>query len=155
MSRSWQRAALWIFRAAPAAGLVLMAACSFQSDSDNRALIERYFSLAGANDLDGALKLYSDRFFTSTSRSEWRQVLNGLHERCGAIRAHTLSNWSQLNSFGSAAGSRSVLVYEVSYDRCRVAEAFTVFKPTDGTPAIVGHDIKVNGSSNTPGSETV
>jgi hypothetical protein len=142
-------------RALLAAALALSGACSFQSDQDNRALIERYFAAQSTGDMNGALKLYSDRFFANTSRSEWRQVLNSLHEHCGGIRSHTLSNWSQMNSFGTAAGSHSVLVYKVTYERCRVAESFTVFRPNNGTPAIVRHDIKIEGDSSPPKSETV
>jgi hypothetical protein len=137
-----------------AAGALLTQGCSFQSDADNRALIERYFTQLGAHDLDGALALYSQGFFATTPRRDWRRVLEDMSARCGAPRTHALTTWSQSTNFGTDSGSRSVLVYEVGYDRCRVVERFTVLRPRNGAAQIVSHDIRVNGRSDS-GAQSV
>jgi hypothetical protein len=127
----------------------VLVACSAGGDADNRAVVDRYFATLGAGDINAALGLYSETFFRATSRDDWARALHGMRDRCGGVRAHKLTRWSQsrLLFSGAASGSSSVLIYDVTYDSCRVTEAFTVFKPADGKPQIVSQNIKVRQQS--------
>jgi hypothetical protein len=122
-----------------------LAACSLEGDAENRAVVDRYYETFGAGDINGALGLYSERFYSATSRADWSRTLHGMRERCGAVRSHKLVNWSQSRQLfsGDDSGPRSTLVYDVTYDSCEVTEAFTVFKPEDGKPKIMSQSIKV------------
>jgi hypothetical protein len=116
------------------------AGCGFTEDRrEAEQLAEQYFAKAKAEDLDGVLALYSPRFFAATSRDRWRQVLEEQRSRCGTPQSHTLINWHVFSSFGSNAGVRTTLVYEVNYSSCRVAETLTIFKPSGSEIQIEGH----------------
>jgi len=43
------------------------------------------------------------------------------------------------SSFGTNAGTRTTLVYDVQYTRCLVSEKVIVFKPSGGKIQIQGH----------------
>jgi hypothetical protein len=125
--------------------LALLAACSLEGDAESRAVVDRYYASFGAGDINGVLGLYSDRFYSATPRADWSRTLHGMHDRCGAVRSHKLLNWSQSRQLFSDgdSGSRSTLVYDVTYDSCEVTEAFTISRPEDGTPKIMSQSIKV------------
>jgi hypothetical protein len=121
-----------------------LSACSLDGDAENRAVVDRYYASFGAGDINAVLGLYSERFYSATSRADWSRTLHGMRDRCGAVRAHKLLNWSQSRQlFSGDSGSRSTLVYDVTYDSCEVTEAFTVFKPEDGIPKIMSQSIRV------------
>jgi hypothetical protein len=122
----------------------VLAACSFGGDAENRAVVDRYYQSFGAGDINGVLGLYSDRFYSATSRADWSRALHSMRDRCGAVRSHKLTSWSQSRMLaGNESGSRSVLVYDVTYDSCVVTEAFTVFRAEDGPAKIMSQSIKV------------
>lgn len=130
----WKAVVVMIFVAAGCSG------CGFTEDrQEAEQLAEQYFAKAKAEDLDGMLSLYSPRFFEATSRDQWRQFLEEQRSRCGTPQSHTLINWNVFSSFGSNAGVRTTLVYDVKYSNCRVAEKLTIFKPSGGEIQIQGH----------------
>jgi hypothetical protein len=121
----------------------LCAGCGFSEDrKEAEQLAEQYFAKAMAEDLDGILSLYSPRFFAVTSRDHWRQFLEEQRLRCGTPQSHELINWTVFSSFGSNAGVRTTLVYDVHYSSCRFAETLTIFKPSGGVIQIQGHFFK-------------
>jgi hypothetical protein len=122
------------------AGFALCAGCGFTEDrKEAEQLAEQYFAKAMADDIDGVLGLYSPRFFAATSRDHWRQFLDEQRSRCGTPQSHRLVSWNVFSSFGSNAGVRTTLVYDVNYSSCRFAETLTIFKPSGGEIQIQGH----------------
>jgi hypothetical protein len=122
---------------------VWCAGCGFTHEREQaEQLADQYFARARAEDFDGVLSLYSPRFFAATSRQQWRRVLEEQRSRCGVPQSHELINWSVLSSFGSNAGVRTTLVYDVKYSSCQVAETLTIFEPSGGKIQIQGHFFK-------------
>jgi hypothetical protein len=113
-----------------------------ESKTEAEALAEGYFAASAAGDYDRVLSLYSDQAFAERPREQFRGVLVDVHTRCGAPKAHTLKAW---NTFASTdASSRVNLLYEVTYDRCRVSERLTVAK-VEGKPArILAHHLNID-----------
>jgi len=84
--------------AARAARVVLMLValcgalgCSFSKDrKEAEQLAERYFTKMQGGDIEGALSLYSARFYEVTSRAEWLAFLENQRARCGKPETHPL-----------------------------------------------------------------
>jgi hypothetical protein len=133
--------------AARAARVVLMLValcgalgCSFSEDrKEAEQLAERYFTKMQGGDIEGALSLYSARFYEVTSRAEWLAFLENQRARCGKPETHPLVSWNVVSSFGTNAGTTATLVYEVRYTNCRVSEKMIIFKPSGGKIQIQGH----------------
>jgi hypothetical protein len=114
--------------------------CSFSKDREEaEQLGEQYFSKMQGGDMDGALSLYSTRFYEVTSRADWLAFLQNQRARCGTPKTHSLVTWNVLNTFGTNAGTTTTLVYDVQYSSCRVSEKMTIFKPSGGRIQIQGH----------------
>jgi hypothetical protein len=114
--------------------------CSFSEDrEESERLAEQYFAKMQGGDMEGALSLYSARFFEVTSRTDWLVFLQNQRARCGTPKTHSLVTWNVLNSFGANAGTTTTLVYDVQYSSCRVSEKMTIFKPSGGKIQIQGH----------------
>ena len=114
--------------------------CSFSRDREEaEQLAEQYFSKVQAGEMEGALSLYSARFYDVTSRADWLVFLQNQRARFGTPKTHLLVTWNVLNTFGTNAGTRTTLVYDVQYSSCRVSEKMTIFKPSGGRIQIQGH----------------
>ena len=114
--------------------------CNFTEDkAEAQQLAEQYFAKMQAGDVEGALSLYSARFYAVTPRADWRAFLENQRSRCGTPKTHSLTTWNVFNSIGTNAGSTTTLVYDVQYSSCQVAEKMTFFKPSGGTVQIQGH----------------
>ena len=130
------------------AGMVLVVLCALmgcgfsQGKKEAEALADQYFSKMQGGDIEGALSLYSAGFYEVTSRAEWMTLLENQRDRCGAPKTHTLVSWNVFNSFGTHAGTRTTLVYDVEYTSCRMSEKMIIFKPDDGVIRIQGHLLK-------------
>jgi len=123
--------------------VALCAACGFSADrKEAEQLAERYFADIQAADFEGALSLYSPRFYEVTTRAEWLGFLQDQRARCGAPTAHSLAKWNVFSSFGTNSGTRTTLVYDVQYSTCRMSETMTIFKPSAGKIQIQGHFMK-------------
>jgi hypothetical protein len=119
--------------------------CSFSQDrKEAERLAERYFTKMQGGDIEGALALYSARFYEVTSRAQWLAFLENQRARCGKPETHSLVSWNVVSSFGTNAGTTTTLVYEVQYTDCRVSEKMTVFKPSGGKIQIQGHFLTPN-----------
>lgn len=117
--------------------------CSFANDKkEAEQLAEQYFSKIQSADFEGVLSLYSARFYSATSRAEWRDFLENQHARCGTPKTHSLVTWKVFDSFGTNSGTTTTLVYDVQYSSCRVSEKITLFKPSGGKLEIQGHFLK-------------
>jgi hypothetical protein len=133
-ARCAARVAVMIFALCAAMG------CSFSKDREEaEQLAKRYFVMMRGGDIEGALSLYSARFYEVTSRADWLAFLQQQRARCGAPKNHSLVTWNVLNSFGTNAGTTTTLVYDVQYSSCRVSEKMTIFKPSSGKIQIQGH----------------
>jgi hypothetical protein len=114
--------------------------CSFSKDrQEAEQLAEQYFSEMVSGNIESALALYSAKFYEVTSRAEWLTFLQNQHARCGTPKTYSLTTWNVFSSFGTNAGTRTTLAYDVQYTRCRVSEKITTFKPSDGKIQIQGH----------------
>lgn len=114
--------------------------CSFSKDREEaEQLAEQYFSKMQGGDMEGALSLYSARFYEATSRADWLAFLQNQRARCGTPKTHSLVTWNVLNTFGTNAGTRTTLAYDVQYSSCRVSEKMTMFRPSGGRIQIQGH----------------
>lgn len=117
-----------------------MVGCNFsESKKEAEQVAEQYFAKLQGSDIDGALALYSPRFYQVTSRADWLSFLQSQHARCGVPKSHSLVTWNVFSSMGTDSGVRTVLVYDVHYASCRVSEKLTIFKPSDGAIQIQGH----------------
>ena len=134
-----------ILKPAVRAGVMLVAlwaaiGCSFSKDREEaEQLAEQYFSEMVSGNMEGVLSLYSPQFYEITSRPEWQTFLQNQRARCGTPKTYSLVTWNVFSSFGTNAGTRTTLVYDVQYTRCRVSEKITVFKPFGGKIQIQGH----------------
>ena len=130
----------------------LCVGCSFSADKkEAEGLAEQYFADIRGSDFEGALALYSPRFFAVTSREQWLLFLKEQRSRCGTPKTHTLTNWNVFSSFGINSGTRTTLTYEVEYSSCRVSESLTTFKPSGGKIQIQGHYFNSNPKPGTQG----
>jgi hypothetical protein len=115
-------------------------ACSFSKErKEAEALAEQYFSTMQGGNIANVLALYSPRFYSVTPRADWLAFLNDLHARCGTPKTHSLITWNVFSAFGTNAGTRTTLVYDVQYSTCRTLEKMTVFKPGGGQIRFDGH----------------
>jgi hypothetical protein len=115
-------------------------ACSFsEGRKEAEQLAEQYFTKMQGGDIEGALSLYSARFYEVTSRAEWLAFLENQRARCGKPKTHPLVSWNVVSSFGTNAGTTTTLVYEVQYTNCRASEKMIIFKPAHGKIQIQGH----------------
>ena len=120
--------------------LCMAVGCSFSEDKkDAEQLAEQYFAKMQGGDVEGALSLYSARFYDITSRADWRAFLQNQRARCGTPKTHSLVTWNVFNAFGTNAGTTTTLVYDVQYSSCQVSEKMTFFKPSGGKIQIQGH----------------
>ena len=125
------------------AAVCLALGCGFSKDiKQAEDLAEQYFAKIQAGDLAGVLPLYSARFFEATSRTDWLDFLEQQRARCGTPKTHSLISWNVLSTFGTNAGIRTTLVYDVQYSSCRVSETMTIFKPAGGEIQIQGHFLR-------------
>jgi hypothetical protein len=115
-------------------------ACSFSKDREEAEQVaEQYFSEMVSGNIEGVLSLYSPQFYEVTSRAEWLTFLQNQRARCGTPNTYSLTTWSVFSSLGTNSGTRTTLVYDVEYSRCRVSEKMTIFKPSGGKIQIQGH----------------
>jgi hypothetical protein len=125
--------------------LMLVAVCVAMGCSLSRnkkeaeQLAEQYFSEMMSGDIEDVLSLYSAQFYALTSRVEWLTFLENQRARCGTPKTYALVTWNVFSSFGTNSGTRTTLVYDVQYSRCRVSEKITTFKPSGGKIQIQGH----------------
>jgi hypothetical protein len=146
-SRAWELGSAEKSRLKRAARVAVMAVmlglatgCSFTEDrKEAEQLAEQYFAKMQGGDIEGALSLYSARFYGITSRADWRVFLENQRARCGTPETHALVTWNVFNSFGTNAGTTTTLVYDVQYASCQVSEKMTFFKPSGGKIQIQGH----------------
>lgn len=132
-----KRAAQFAVIAAAASAAI---GCGFSEERKQaEELAEQYFAKMQAGDVEGVLSLYSTRFFEVTSRADWLVFLEEQRARCGTPKTHSLINWNVLSTFGTNAGTRTTLVYDVQYSSCRVSEKMTIFKPSGGKIQIQVH----------------
>lgn len=133
--------------------VILVALCAAMScgfsegKKEAEALAERYFLRVQNGDIEGALLLYSPRFYQVTSRVDWRKFLEAQRDRCGTPKTHKLVSWNVFSSIGTNAGVRTILVYDVQYTRCQMSEKITTFKPDDGETQIQGHFLRKEAGS--------
>ena len=114
--------------------------CSFSKDREEaEQLAEQYFLEMVSGNIEDVLSLYSPQFYEVTSRAEWLTFLENQRARCGTPKTYSLVTWNVFSSIGTNSGTRTTLVYDVEYSRCRVSEKLTVFKPSGGKIQIQGH----------------
>lgn len=98
--------------------------CSFsENKKEAEQLADQYFAMMQSSDIEGALALYSPRFYQVTSRADWANFLQGQRDRCGVPKTHALVTWNVFSSMGTDSGVRTTLVYDVHYSNCRVSES--------------------------------
>jgi hypothetical protein len=93
----------------------------------------------GGGDIEGALSLYSERFYKATSRETWLEFLNDVRARCGTPKSHSLKTWNVMKLFSTDSGTRTTLLYDVQYSSCKMSEKMTIFIPAGGEGKIEGH----------------
>jgi hypothetical protein len=126
-----------------AATLCAAMGCGFSKErQEAEQLAELYFANLQSENIEGALSLYSARFYEVTSRADWLAFLENQRARCGKPKSHSLVTWNVFSSIGTNAGTRTTLLYDVEYSRCRVSEKLTIFKPSGGKIQIQGHFLK-------------
>jgi hypothetical protein len=120
---------------------LLSASCDLQENSEqDRALADRYFAASAAGDYETVLSLYSQQFFAKTTREQFRDLLMSVHTRCGAPKTHVLKGSTITSSLTDGSG-QATLIYDVTYDRCRLSEVIRIAKPDNGEPKILGHQL--------------
>jgi hypothetical protein len=124
-----------------------------ESRNEAEALAERYFAASAAGNYDAVLSLYSQEFFAKTPREQFRGILVDVRGRCGAPKAHTLKTWNAFASFTNGS-SQVNLLYEVTYDRCRVSERMTIVKPEGGPAKIFGHYLNIDAGTSGQAHDT-
>lgn len=129
-------------------GLAILATSScgtYAARDEAEGFAERYFAARSSDNAAGALAFYSPKFFAGTPRDQWLATLQGVRERCGTPRSHSLKSWTATNVVGTQSGSTVTLTYDVKYASCQLAETLVVFKPAGGEDQILRHIMKLQG----------
>jgi hypothetical protein len=120
---------------------LLTVSCDLQKNSEeDRALADRYFAASAAGDYETVLSLYSQQFFAKTTREQFRNLLASVHTRCGAPKIHILKGSTITSSLTDSSG-QATLIYDVTYDRCRLSEVIRISKSDNGEPKILWHQL--------------
>ncbi len=101
--------------------------------------VEEYFQTYAQKNWNKAISLYSEEFFTATSKEQWRQVLPALENKLGNYQSSHLSSWKYQ---AGPQGGVIVLAYQVQYAKGQATETFSFRGTTEaGRMLIVGHQI--------------
>lgn len=103
------------FRFAVLAAILLLglASCGFQEQKDAaETSANRMFEELSRGLSDAYFDLYSDEFYTHTSRGEWRSTRQQIQAVAGDYRSHELMDWNASTTIRT--GSLVVLIFRVS-----------------------------------------
>jgi hypothetical protein len=127
-----------------AVALILISGCGVgKARQDATRFMESHYALVARSQDDLALAKYSTAFYERTTRDEWRTMLQAVRAQLGVLVSHRIVAVEVSELRGAGAGQYVVLTCEVSYERGRTDETFTLFREhADGDFSINAHSIK-------------
>jgi len=107
--------------------ILLLGGCLDEANrpEDAAKLVEKMHSAIQAQDWDAVMPLYGEKFFAEQSRQEWRDKLDSLHKRFGALQKVKLVFDQKDPRLG---GDFYVYGFKLMFERGVVHETLTVFE---------------------------
>jgi hypothetical protein len=119
----------------------LLIGCSFgESKKAAEAAADQLFIELAKGPSEKYYDLYSEEFYSSTSREDWKRMREKVNEKLGNYNGHKLVSWN-VKSFNLK--TTTVLVYTVTYAKYEATETLA-FVGSDH-PKLVGHNINSKG----------
>jgi len=142
---------MWCFRGIALLALLFSAGCTqHASVASVDPLAKEYFDALQAGDLDKAMSMYAEDFFTRFPRETWRQKLQRLITDLGPIKSYSFRN-KQADSRYS--GKFYIYQYDTIHQRDdkeqRAKHTITFIQSVDSADIkLVGHRIVAPGFDN-------
>jgi hypothetical protein len=130
---------------------VLLLSCSRNnqnrvSRNDVVVFMEEYFENTKQYDFELIESYYSETIYTDTSKEEWEDLLNRIHDILGDLVSIELTSWNiNSNLSTSGSGTTYTFVYKNTYENAESTETVVLFVPR-GTReiGIIGHHFSSN-----------
>ncbi len=116
------------------AGTVLSGCGMGAAKGEAELVAQAYFDCIQKSDLDGAMEVFSAKFFQETSREDWRTVLEKVSEKLGPLQSYKLVRWNVFKGTkpGGLSGTLVQLGYQVTYQKYPAQVLMVVHKPVGG-----------------------
>jgi hypothetical protein len=113
------------------------------SKQEAESAINKYFAAISQQDLDKAVELYSNEFFTVIPKDKWRNLLSTFTSKLGKHISHNQIDWKYTSKVGTDGSSQiTVLIYKVRYENGEATETFSFLgNGESGQWKITGHQI--------------
>lgn len=139
----------YIFLLIPIASLCW--GCSFNATFQNRIqdkiaaenITNKFYSYLKQNDTVNLYRLFSDTFFTITSRGKMDTIFDALYKEGGSIINDTVVNWKTSIIKGTHASSQYVFLYKVIRSIKSSNETITLMKERDSIK-IIGYNVNMD-----------
>lgn len=113
----------------------LLSGCGMREAKGEVELVaQAYFDCIQKADFDGAMELFSAKFFQATPREDWRAMQEKIGEKLGKLQSYNLVQWNVFKGKkpGGLSGTIVELGYEVTYEKYPAQVLMVVYKPVGG-----------------------
>lgn len=125
-----------------------LVSCSFNSTYQNREedkndakkVTEEFFNFIKQGNNDDAFKLFSNKFFQTTSKDRLLQVIDKTTNEYGKIQNDSLFSWRTFVTEGANPTSKYELTYQIKRDSGNTREVINLEKEKDSIK-IMGYRI--------------
>jgi hypothetical protein len=115
------------------AGTLLSGCGMGEAKGEAELVAQAYFDCIQKADFDGAMELFSAKFFQATPREEWRVMQEKIGEKLGGLQSYKLVQWNVFK--GKKSGLSGIIVelgYEATYEKYPAQVLIVAYKPVGG-----------------------
>ena len=99
--------------------------------NDAAAYMNDYFEKVKLQDFTLVESYYSDDFYKTTSKEEWKEMYNKIHADLGPLISAELESWGIRSVVGtSGSGKYFTFVYQCRYENGGTSETIVLFAPS-------------------------
>jgi hypothetical protein len=115
------------------AGALLSGCGMGEAKGEAELVAQAYFGCIQKTDFDGAMELFSTKFFQATPREDWRAMQEKIGEKLGKLQSYNLVRWNVFKGKKSGlSGTIVELGYEATYEKYPAQVLMVVYKPVGG-----------------------
>ena len=100
------------------------------SKKDVELLMNEYFEKVKQNDFSLIEDYYSDAFYEATSKEEWKDTYEKIHDTLGDLISIKLTSYNIISTIGTSNSGRTfTFIYKNKYENGEATETITLFAP--------------------------
>lgn len=133
--------------------VLLLFSCQFNSSYVNRVedkdaaekITNQYFDLLKAKKYDESFALFSDKFWTVTSKEKTKEIFTVTNKKLGALVDIKLDHWETRRVEGTNPSAEYILYYVNKYEKYDAKETLSLTRESDGKIKIIAFNINSEG----------